>query len=504
MSGDAVYRAQQEKEEAESVDFVCWHVVDGPAKQHVFIDSASLSGLADLSNYTGMHIHNGQHADITTARFYLQGYGGPPFTPEHLIFEPCEHRWFIGVDRDWTVPHGLASEGAQRAFATRWRESEESLRDSEALVFLEPGERVRFALWADLAISNREAFCYFEALSSESGSSERFSAAKYPLDLSCVETVHLPSAYATAVRRTLPRAVDLARPDPAARLITGILPLDTLFRGTPGIPLGARVVLKGLPGSCKTTLALEIAEAAACGGWFAVWLAIDEPKERVAVRRLQRLGLSPGEAQELPRTGLARLNDDLMVCGDEPLEEIWEAAYEAASGNPLVVVADSLQQVSANAGVGKGERERIDAVLAAVKDCQRRWPATFVCTSEQARGSGEAKGSVGIDYAATTLLALSRTGTRIAVSVKKNRDGSEDGFALKLDADRQRVRAEGAPTVTDGIWSEVTKALAEHGPLSRTGLETWVTGGSAILRSTLRERVASGELTHDGKRYSLR
>jgi hypothetical protein len=224
--------------------------------------------------------------------------------------------------------------------------------------------------------------------------------------------------------------------------------------------------------------------------------------------------LSASAAQALPAGERAKLDSKPfhVVAGDALVEDAWETAYDVAAGLPVLVIGDSIQKLRARGAIGKGERERIEAVLEAIQECQLKWPATFVATSEIARGSGEAKGSVGIDYTATLQLALTRAGADVSVGITKNRDGAESPFKLVLDGDGQRLteasaakakrtRATGAGEAD--VWAALRNAIAEHGPLSRKRLELWVKAGSERLRTVLAQRVELGDLIRERAAYRL-
>jgi KaiC/GvpD/RAD55 family RecA-like ATPase len=416
------------------------------------------------------------------------------------------HRhWTLAFDATEIVPIGLRDKCILK-WLEKWRERKSAIRGAELCVYAAPGRYPAFVTWLEEPYDASEAHAWI----SRSGFEPIYPGTpwqlvprmNYPFEILGPGIYLAPSA---EYRRTLPKPSELVV-KAANRLVTGLDALDSQFRAGRGIPAGARVVIKGPPSAAKTTLALEIAEAAISCGYTVVWLALDEGSQRITARRLQRRGLAPDVAQTLPDAELAKLDEHAFYTPDGgKLEDVWELAHEIAEGRPLLMVGDSLQKLRASAAEDKGERERIDAVIDAVQECQRKWPATFLATSEQARRSGEAKGSVGIDYGATLALSLSRSGAKVSVQVTKNRDGSENPFALTLDDVRQRMTDPScAPDLETGgrVWKEICAALDQHGPeLSGRGLETWVTAKASAVRQVIREHVEQGDLVRKGTKY---
>lgn len=417
-------------------------------------------------------------------------------------FEPTARRWFVVRDLACTVPLHVGGESTRRRFAEDYRSGITDFRGTEMVVCVVPGEEVQLILWSadPLSDSKVRQWC------SSAYGGERFEPATFPWPVP-VEAHRVYLGASAPTRLPLASEATPTAPTAAAVIRTGFRALDAQFR-TGGLPMGVRLCMSGPPGACKTTALLEIAEAALEQGSFVLWLAEDERPEQLTARRLQRRGLSPTEAAALPRQHTTKLDAlPFYVTEGIELERAWELAWNAAGGRPLFLVCDSLQKTLSAAGEGKGDRERIDATLAAIVQCQQQWPARVAFTSEVARGSGEAKGSIGIDYSSTLHLGLKRRGETVEATIRKNRHGSEQAFALKVDQDKQRMLNPGE--AADGgakrtAWDEIKRALTDHGPMSGSKIEAWVTGRGATIREVLRERTAVGDLVREGVRYSLR
>jgi hypothetical protein len=257
--------------------------------------------------------------------------------------------------------------------------------------------------------------------------------------------------------------------------------------------MGARVVIGGQPKQGKTTLALHLAEAARAAGWLVVWLAYDEPPGLLTARRLQRRGVSPAVAAELPVGEVAKLQGDgLYVVGSDdpdPYEELARQAHADARGRPVLIVGDSAQKLRTRAGAGKGERERITADVDAIQASQAKWPHVAVLTSEIARGSGATKGSGSIDYAAEVSLRVARKGATVRVSIAGNRYGGEEPFALELDSERQTLRdpTAPAPKPTDEQLLADVMAAVDAGCTSRNAIAARLGKGRDAVAAAIKQ-----------------
>lgn len=470
-------------------------------------DVEDLSDFA--SEFDGGVIRRDEADERTQAlRYHNEKSGAAPIRELERYVDGPRH-WLVAFDRQSIAPVGIAG-AALEAWAIEWRESIPALRGSELAVYVTGGKCVAFVTWWEHPKDASQAREWCRSISSDPDD-PRFES----LDtLWCVPgpAVYLPSAYESSRPRTLR---DLSRTDcntsSSVSLDTGIPSLTKQFRGR-GLPIGARVVIGGLTGQGKTTLALHFAEVACEQQWFVLWLAFDESVGEVQARRLQRRGVAPGAAQGLPEHELAKLDPlPFIVLGPgEPFEDLFELAHVEAEDRPVLVVIDSIQKLETRAGRGKGERERITACIDAIQAAQAKHPAVVVMTAEIARGSGATKGSGSIDYGATLALRVHRSGTQLRVEIPKSRHGTEDGFTLELDSARQRledpVAAKAAQAQVEAhtdMWLQVQAVLSERGPKSRKALELYIKGKSDLLRAVLAERLEAGDLTHEGAKYSL-
>lgn len=433
-----------------------------------------------------------------------------PNPPESQIgFAPCARHWAILLDRRTAVPLTWQAKDFE-ARVREWRDSIRDLRGAELIAIVSPGHELAFVVWFDVPRTDAEVRAWAHAMSGPTAEDDepRFAPVRYPWrSPDDAEAIYLPAERAPVLPALPSRREVLGTASARGRHLTGIPELDRQFRAG-GLPTDARIVLAAPKGSMKTTIALAIAEHWLAAGGCVLWIALDESPGSITARQLQYRGLSPARAAELPEDAVAAIPDRFAVVGEGYLEDLWELAHGSAvsEGAPLLVVTDSLQRLLSRAGEGKGERERLEETLAAVERCQARWPALWLTTSEATAG-GEAKGARAIGYAATIELALSRAGDAVSVRVPKNRHGSEDGFRLRVDRDRQQIISEAQAKAAQAeaeLLAQIKEALTEHGPMARTKIETWVKADSRRVRAALSAMVAAGTLALEGQRYTLR
>lgn len=409
--------------------------------------------------------------------------------------------WALTHDRETIVPPGLKGARLQ-AWAVQWRDR--AIGDTEAIVFAVPGEHLTFVTWWDEPTTGVEwAKKLSGGVAWDDGA--RYQAQGYDAYRVPCPPLYLPSAYLES--DTADAAAVFAALS-SARLVTGWAALDNLFRGKPGVPMGGRVLVKGDPKHGKSAVAIGLARAAMSQGLCVAWRAEDESVADVMTRRLQQIGLSPREALEPSPEALARLSAQPFLMTDRgTLEDFWESAHEWAAGRPLVMVADSLQTVPSAAAEGKGEREALEATIKAVIDCQKKWPAIFVATSEITGSARTPKGSGRIAYSFTTLLDVRRAGAIVSVAVGPSRHNAEGRFDLALDFGRQRLLEPAAvakAAANAELRADILSAVAEiGGTVPRSKLEGRLTVGADRLRVELGAMVDDGVLTRAAKGYQL-
>ncbi len=271
---------------------------------------------------------------------------------------------------------------------------------------------------------------------------------------------HAPAPPVPALRGW-PSAADRARRlgGSCTRLPTGFATLDTCTRG--GLPLGKVAVFGGAPGAAKTTTAIDMGYRwARCGVYVGI-LAADEDASGLLVRFGQlagfpRASLEDGDAAT--REAFAKHIDTLSILladADEEyvsVEDISDELRRRANGSPSVLIVDSIQTVRAKGTQDAPPRERINAVMVALKRAAKVDGHLVIATCELARGAYRSrdaadhindlaafKESGDVEYGAALLLVLrSRPDTtnEYDVSMPKNRLGAKSQFALRLDFNR--------------------------------------------------------------------
>lgn len=271
------------------------------------------------------------------------------------------------------------------------------------------------------------------------------------------------SVVASSTPRPLPTPADrvrsLAALGSVVRLPTNIATLDRACRG--GLPTRRLVVVGGAPGAGKTSLATAWAWQWAKHGVPVGVLAVDEGPEGTIARIAQLEGIEPERIEERDPATLERLAGVLdasaLILADgedtagnvEALAELVAKAAEETSGVGVLVV-DSIQTVRA-AGTESVDspRERVDAVVRALKSVRDRFGLLVIATCELARGAyrsrnlAEAindlaafKESGSVEYAAQTALVLRSVpdeASLIDVTVPKNRAYRREPFRLRMD-----------------------------------------------------------------------
>jgi KaiC/GvpD/RAD55 family RecA-like ATPase len=245
------------------------------------------------------------------------------------------------------------------------------------------------------------------------------------------------------------------------RLTTGFATFDAACRG--GLPMQRVVVVGGAPGAAKTTTVAQWALRWATQGVPVAFLAADEEAGGILVRWGQACGLSLDDLEAGSAATKAKLTHELdalsldLVDSEDASESITiervstELAAKRGAGHSSVLIVDSIQMAKA---IGTesidSPRERIDAVVKALKRAAKRDGHLVIVTSELARaayrGDNEInplaafKESGSIEYGVGTALVLRTVDgepSLIDVSIPKNRIGrSADAkrpFRMRLD-----------------------------------------------------------------------
>lgn len=261
----------------------------------------------------------------------------------------------------------------------------------------------------------------------------------------------------TAPRTPADRVRALVGLGPVLRLDTGIPTLDASCRG--GLPTRRLVVIGGAPGAGKTTLATNLAWRWAKAGIAVGILAVDEGPEGTIARIAQLEGIAPEKVEERDASTLERLAKKLdgssliLLDGEDAagsVEGVAELVAKRAAGGLGVLVVDSIQTVSASGtDVAPSPRERVDAVVRALKSVRDKHGLLILATCELARGAYRSrsvaetindlaafKESGAVEYAAQTALVLRSVPDEpnlVDVTVPKNRAYKRDPFRLRLD-----------------------------------------------------------------------
>lgn len=260
------------------------------------------------------------------------------------------------------------------------------------------------------------------------------------------------------------------------RLRTGFPTFDAACRG--GLPVGRVVVVGGAPGAAKTTTVAQWALTWAKQGVPVAFLAADEEADGILVRWGQQCGISLDDldGDKIKPATRARLSGELagypinLVDSEDDDETITidrvsrELAELRGDGPASVLIVDSIQIAATDDSARiDNPRERIDAVVRALKRAAKRDGHLVIATSELARGAyrdentinplAAFKESGSIEYGVGTALVLRTVGDEpglIDVEVPKNRIGrsadAKKPFRLRLDFDRAALREVPPPT----------------------------------------------------------
>lgn len=304
----------------------------------------------------------------------------------------------------------------------------------------------------------------------------------------------------------------LAKLGPVVRLESGIPMLDKACRG--GVPTRRLVVVGGAPGAGKTTLVTNWAWRWSKLGIPVAVLAIDEDAVGFLMRTAQMESIHPELVEERdPHTlehlaGLVAATPLILIDADDAagsVEKVAEYLAAQAKGAPAVLVVDSLQTARALGTDAAGSpRERVDAVVRALKAARDRYGFLVVATCELARGSYRSKAqaeqindlaafkeSGGIEYAAQTALVLRSVPDEpslVDVSVPKNRAYRKDPFRLRLDHATTLLTEVDMPLMPEGRAARSDTLENDASELRKLLVERPGINGLQALRNGLRAK----------------
>ena len=324
------------------------------------------------------------------------------------------------------------------------------------------------------------------------------------------------------------------REEPRPPCPTGIDALDSMLGG--GLPCGRFTLLAGGPGLGKTTLAVQIAMAAARAGWpvaFASYeMPCDEIRARIVcqvtgrvsweeVRQRQPSAIDQAEATEEHVEGLQlALFDADDVPALESLEEAVAAVAAVAGREPLLIVdyAQDLMRMVASAGEA---RQQAGAVGHWFRELAKRRQCPICLLSSVGRGAysllgkdnrpdldrclGVAKESGDLEYHAGAVAVLCRAATSADgpkptwIALAKNRGGSLGSVPCKYDGltglfkEAEEGDMPGGATDAD-IDAALLIAARDHVAVSRNELCRLVRGGRAKKLERVRLLESSGRL----------
>jgi hypothetical protein len=236
-----------------------------------------------------------------------------------------------------------------------------------------------------------------------------------------------------APEATLRRMSAVELPPEQVRLSTGVKGLDVCLaesdESAPGLPLGTSVLLSGMPGGGKSTIALYA--AAATGSADSLILYGEEREENVR-RRWDRLGL--------PTVG-----GDPFLC---PLDSAEDALDVIRSVKPLITIVDSVQTLSL-----EGKRRYDDQYQAVKLICGQAAAAggSVIFVSHVTKGGKDPAGSQGLPHLVDVHIhvAVNSKKAQRDVEIRKNRCGRA-GFRVPLTITNKALVCGQPVTLEDG------------------------------------------------------
>ncbi len=329
-----------------------------------------------------------------------------------------------------------------------------------------------------------------------------------------------------------------ARGDP---IPTGLPALSHRFRG--GVPTKKAVGIGGTTGAGKTTLALQIALAAAQAGCAVGCLMACEGRDPAIIRVGQNLGyireqLEEGgeavvEALERELAGRLLFFPDPDGEDDSTLEGVTEALARAYPAHRKLVVIDSLQTVRTRPALREAPsiRERIMEAARTARRLAIEHNLAMVYTSEVNRGWYRAKreedrasdlsafAEERIEFSADALVLMRATEEDPDLSevrVPKNRlGGSRISFLLRLNRDRARYeevdgdprtakQAEAEAARVDEMKAALLRVLTADPGVTWSQLKQLVGGKASFFGAALHAVKAAGLVTARRERNTVR
>jgi hypothetical protein len=265
-----------------------------------------------------------------------------------------------------------------------------------------------------------------------------------------------------------------------------------------GVPRGARVVIQGPTGNCKTTLALEVAAGYAAAGQTVVWIATrDEPPQSICARILQReQGMTQDDALRALVTAVHFGGKFVIIDGREiSLEDILALEDE------FILFVDTLQKARTRAGADVGRLESIAAALEVIESSGRTVWMTSALTRAGQRGDpmSASFGGAFVENGATLMIDARRDGDTLTLEVLKSRYGGE-GQKVELRVDRARQRVLAGAGAADDVETRIRADLLREAatePRSKRQLAKDVQGTAVIVRRVRDAMIDAGQLTVD-------
>jgi RecA/RadA recombinase/DNA-binding transcriptional ArsR family regulator len=312
---------------------------------------------------------------------------------------------------------------------------------------------------------------------------------------------------------------------------TGIKALDERLRG--GMRTRRTMMIAGTAGHGKTSLALQVARAAAEAGVITLCRFVDEGDEPACIRLGQSFGWKREQVEDRLDPLLAKMEAQLagkplfLVDPDtlnEPTIEsaadtLWALMQERHGALGLLIL-DSIQRVhTRTSGEACSERERVTDNGQTARRMAVEKGIAVVFTSEMNRAAykskreedrsvdlaspAEARLEYWCDVHLTMRVPSEEDPYTVKVTLPKNRLGSKAPLWFHLDPDRASFTAvEGDPRAkaraaaesqkADAMREEILRQLQATPGLTRTALREAVGGNKGLFDETLKELRGSG------------